>query len=165
MRVSSEAPAEADPVDSTPPRVDPRLLARSVRLGDLLLDRAELARGERTYRDALEQNPRQAAVRWRLGRALVALGREDEASRLFEAPDAVDGNHAGWHALRGRFMKRGGRTAEAEGAFALAIALNPYLEDAACEGWFRMEREKSAALPEDPARRALCEAARKIARE
>jgi tetratricopeptide (TPR) repeat protein len=162
---SSEELAEPAPVVSTPPLVEPRLLARSVRLGDLLLDRAELVQAERTYREALDQDSRQAALRWRLGRALVALGREDEASRLLESADSVADNHAGWHALRGRFMKRAGRAAEAEGAFALAIALNPYLEDAACEGWFRVERQKSAPLPEDPARRALCEAARKIARE
>jgi len=74
-------------------------------------------------------------------------------------------------------IKAEGQAAESEQAFALGVALNPFLEDAACEGILRVPGHPPqggarklagaplGAQPPPPPpgpRRALCEAARKM---
>jgi tetratricopeptide (TPR) repeat protein len=144
---------------------DPRMLARAVRLGELLYGRGEAGHAAARFEQALAADKSSPSLRWRAGRALIGDGRPEEARSLFERLDEVGSGHAGWFALRGRFLKAEGQGAESERAFALGIALNPFLEDAACEGILRAPGALLGAQPPPaPAgpRRALCEAARKM---
>lgn len=143
----------------------PRSLARSVRLGDLLSSRGSHGDAAERYAQAHGVDPKEPAIRWRLGRALVSLGRDDEARQYFGATEDLAGGHAGWYAIRGRLLGSSGDSAAAKTAFSLAVANNPYLEEAACEGGFRAKGPPEPPLPSDPTFRALCEVARKIPRD
>jgi hypothetical protein len=155
---------------------DGRDRARRVRAADLLFRRGAPDQSAELLRGAVASDPGSASLRWRLGRSLIAAGGPEaaSASALFAgSPEgAVDGPHAGWFALAGRFLRAVADEKRAGEAFALALSLDPYEEDAACEGQFavppaptgggRALEPTVAPLPSDPERRRICEAARKI---
>jgi hypothetical protein len=126
------------------------------------------------HQRAFSSDTRDAALRWRFGKSLVSAGREGDAAPLFHSLDGVDSLHPGWLGLAGRFAapEGGVGASRSEEFIDMAIALNPYLEDAACEGHFMLLATAGSApvagnpggspLPDDPSRRALCESARKI---
>jgi hypothetical protein len=132
--------------------------ARRVRIAELLFSRDAPALASLRLRGALASDPSDPGIRWRLGRSQIAEGKPDDGAPLFESPDGLAMAHPGWFALQGRYR-------HSKDAFDIAVALDPYLEDAACEGEFRVPGGKDAPLPVDPAARALCEAARKIQRD
>ena len=133
---------------------DPRMLARAVRLGELLYGRGAVGHAAQRFETALAVDKSSPSLRWRAGRALIGDGRPEQARSLFERLEDVGSGHAGWFALRGRFLRAEGQAAESERAFALGIALNPFLEDAACEGTLRVPGQ-SARRGEPPPRLAL----------
>jgi hypothetical protein len=145
---------------------DGRQRARGIRCGDLLLVRGAAAAATERLRGALAGSPRDPVVRWKLGRSLIADGKAPAAAPLFRSPDELEFAHPGWFALRGRTLRDTGDQASAENSFALGIALDPYLEEAACEGFFALRdasgRRLEAPVPAAPERRLLCEGARKI---
>jgi predicted Zn-dependent protease len=134
-----------------------------MRLGDLLL-RAQHFEAAAQYFDAARQTaPGVSALRFRASQAELAAGRADiAAARLGELED-IDGPHAGWFALRGRFQAEALDSAAAARSSRMALSLDPWSELVACEG-------HSYALlgadpwqlqdPSDPARRRLCLMAR-----
>jgi hypothetical protein len=136
---------------------------RGVRIGDLLL-RAQHFEAAAQYFDAARQSaPGVSALRFRASQAELAAGRADTAAaRLGELED-IDGPHAGWFALRGRFQAEALDSAAAARSSRMALSLDPWSELVACEG-------HSQALlgadpwqpqdPSDPARRRLCLMAR-----
>ena len=142
--------------------------ARRVRSAELLYLRGEPALASQRLRGALASDPSDPTVRFRLGRSLVAEGKPDDAAPLFASPDGLAMSYAGWFAFQGRY-RRASSDLNAKESFDIAKALDPYLEDAACEGAFRIPEAtggaREAPLPADPATRALCEAARKIQRD
>jgi hypothetical protein len=167
-RFNDETLGSAEPIDA-------RARARAVRLGDLLFSdgRGESAVVE--HQRAFSSNTRDPALRWRFGKSLVVAGREADAAPLFESLAGVDSPHPGWLGLAGRFAAgepNGTAASRSAEFFDMAIALNPYLEDAACEGHFTRPPPGGSAqvagtpggkpLPTEPSRRALCESARKI---
>jgi tetratricopeptide (TPR) repeat protein len=143
------------------PRAQASGVARSVRLGDLLFQRGHYAAAAAELRTAWERAPREASIRWRLSRALLAAGRRDEAVERLGRVEDIAGPHAGWYALSGRFSAEAGDGPQADGRFGVAIALDPLSVDAACEGRWRPAEDagQSLSMPDDPARRALCAAA------
>jgi hypothetical protein len=161
--------AEDAPVGAAEP-IDARARARAVRLGDLLFSSGRGSAATAEHRRAFTSNTRDPALRWRFGKSLIAAGREGDAAPLFESLDGVESPHPGWLGLAGRFAAAGGAgSSRAEEFVNMAIALNPYLEDAACEGHFtepapaaRPGSPGSSPVPMEPTRRALCESARKI---
>ncbi len=145
--------------------VDAKSRARAVRTGELLFARGAPALASEQFRGALVGEPDDPALRFRLGRSLIASGKKEDAAPLFQSPDHLFSADAGWFALEGRFLRdRGSPLAAAASDFA--IALDPYLEDAACYGQFRIPdatgQMRQAPLPTRPEQRGLCEAARKI---
>lgn len=146
------------------PNASPRELSRAVRLEKLLFDAGAFDDAAERIAPAASATD-QPLVLWRAGRALLAAGRQDEAAEHFRSIDQVSSGHAGWYGLRGRLVASAGDEAKADRMFSLAVALDPFLEDAACEGFFDKPGEDELPLPRDPRRRALCEAARKIPRE
>ena len=144
--------------------------ARLVRAAELLYARGAPGPATARFRGVLASDPSDPAVRFRLGRSLITEGKPDEAAPLFTSPDGLLMPYSGWFAFQGRYRSTHGDAGVKE-SLDIAKALDPYLEEAACEGEFRAYDESGspvptgAPLPADPAARALCEAARKIPRE
>ncbi|HVU04024.1 MAG TPA: tetratricopeptide repeat protein [Polyangiaceae bacterium] len=143
--------------------------ARALRVAELLLRRGRPDLAAPRLREALVSAPSDPALRFRLGQSFLASGRADLAAPLFRSDADLDYALAGWFALQGRVERGAGDPRAAEGSFELGVALDPYQEDAACEGEFTLHdaagKPLPAPLPSDPARRALCESARKIRRD
>jgi tetratricopeptide (TPR) repeat protein len=147
---------------------NPRALSRKVRLGDLLVERGHPRAALAEFRSALELAPTHAGVRFRAARAALAVRDRGAAEAALGTLRDVRAPHGAWMALRGRFDREAGRAAEATATLDHALGLDPLNVDVACEGeLFASDLEKAdppAAvadkLPENPHRRALCEAVR-----
>jgi hypothetical protein len=88
-------------------------------------------------------------------RAVTALGSAEELATL----------QGEWLALRGRALMELGRTSEADLQFDLALAFAPTEERVSCEGRCQSDSRASGSIgpfSTDPARRALCLAAREL---
>jgi hypothetical protein len=145
--------------------VDARSRARKVRTGQLLFSRGSAGLAATRFREVLASDPSDPAIRWQLGRSLIASDQRSKAVPLFQSHEGVSSAQAGFFALEGRFRQEAGSGASRD-AYDFAVALDPYLEDAACQGVFRVPDAKGqpsdAPLPADASLRALCESARKI---
>ena len=157
-----EAPADdrRDDASRPAPITDGRRLARAIRLGDLLLDRGHSEAARREYRAALEVAPAEPALRWRVARASLLVGDESGFREALGPREKLRGAHGGWLALSSRALREDGQVGAAAEASEHALALDPLLEDVACEGAVRAPGG-SAPVPLDPDRRTLCESARK----
>jgi hypothetical protein len=162
-------PAERELFGEHAAPVGGRELARALRAGDLLLARGAAAVATDRLRGAFAGVSSDSLVRWKLGRTLYADGKGALAAPLFLSPYDLDFAHPGWFALRGRALHDAADQTSAEASFTLGLALDPYLEDAACEGIFTLRdasgRRLEAPVPAAPERRALCEEARKIQKD
>lgn len=140
-------------------------IARRVRLADLLFSRGHSAAAAVELEGVLERAGKEPSLRWRAARAKLGSDAA-EARAALGTEEHVGSGHGGWFALSGRFQRESGDAASAERQFRLGIALDPLAEDVACEGhWVARGpsgRGPAPALPTDPARRALCVAAREI---
>jgi predicted Zn-dependent protease len=174
--VEGEAGAEREPpADGTPDKIDgakvvtdSRDVVRHQRLGDLLFSRGHSRQAADHYEEALHARGHEASLRWRGARALLDLKRREQAHERLGSNADVDGPHGEWFALFGRFEKEAGNAKAADDAFRLAVGLNPFAEDVACEGHWQPRGNRPLAeppLPVEPRRRALCESAKKIVRE
>lgn len=153
--------------------VDARELSRERRLGALLFARGAATLSADRLKPALGARPNDPSIVFEVGRSLIASGRSGSASPLFESPEGLLAPHAGWFALSGRFAREasGQQGPLARASLDLALALDPYLEEAACEGQFAIPDGTGTAgrvtLPADAtaSQRALCESATKIPRD
>lgn len=142
-------------------------VVQSVRLGDLLSDHAHVAHAGEYFDRALERASDKSAIRFRAAASQLALGNGAEAQTRLGTLDDVSSLHGGWLGVHGRLLLEKQRQDEALAALSVAVAIDPYGEAAACEGHVGRTRATTATdtpLPEDPVRRRLCEAARKIVR-
>lgn len=135
----------------------------SVRVGDLLLHEQYFAAAAQRFEAALRLAPKASALRFRTSGAALAAGQRDVAVERLGQVEDLDGPHAGWFALRGRFEAEAGHAEGAELNSTLALSLDPWSELVACEGY------QGALLgadpwqlrdPPDPVRRELCFMAR-----
>jgi hypothetical protein len=138
---------------------NPRQLARQMRLGDLLGERnhTEVALGQ--FLSALTGGGAEPSVRWRAARTHLLLQQPQSFPTALGTQEMLRGAHGGWFALEGRALRDGGRPEDAAKASEQALSLDPLAEDVACDGEVRPPNG-TAALPADPARRALCASAR-----
>jgi hypothetical protein len=159
------------------PTLAPRELARLLRLGELLGNADQHGAALSIVEPQLAQAPMVAPLRWEGARAAWLSGRPDAPQLLGTLRD-IDAVHGGWLALRGRWLeelpepptpqaKDQAKEAVSQTAEALwehAVALDPLSVDVACEGYPRRMPlpAREPALPEDPARRALCEHVRSL---
>jgi hypothetical protein len=156
-----DAPAR-DPreeVERPAPVTDAARLARAMRLGDLLVERGHPVAARRQYLGALDAAPSEPALRWRAARANLLVGDEPGFVEALGPREKLRSAHGGWLALSSRLLRSQGRAAEAALASEHALGLDPLSEDVACEGAVRPPGG-SAPLPNDPARRTLCESSR-----
>jgi hypothetical protein len=140
-------------------------LPRRVRLGDLLFARGESKAAAEQLDLALEGAPREGALRWRAARAHLAIQELNEAGSALGKENELRSLHGGYFALTGRLLADA-KDPRAEAAFRLGIAVDPWLEDVACEGtWSPRKGGAGPAPPTHPKTPPLCREARKIPRD
>ncbi|HTQ04471.1 MAG TPA: hypothetical protein VMI54_11475 [Polyangiaceae bacterium] len=142
-----------------PPLKDGLAFARGSRLGDLLLERGHTEAARHEYRAALDAAPAEPSIRWRLARASLLLDDQPGFRAALGDRDKLRAADGGWLALSSRALREDGHAAEAADASEHALALEPLLEDVACDGAVRAPGG-TAPLPADPDRRALCQSVR-----
>lgn len=160
-------------VMTTAQPADGRDLARRRRLAALLFARGAPGLSAALLGKARSASPRDPAIAFELGRSFLASGLAADAAPLFSSPEGLSGPNAGWFALSGRLLREAGGHEEARSraALDLARALDPYMEEAACEGLFTLPdgagNRGPPPLPDGvpAAVRSLCESARKILRD
>lgn len=143
--------------NAPPPKTLPETRKR-LRLGELFAGRKEeapevldvaLLASRKELAQAKDLAPREAVVRARLAEVLARLGDATDAITLVNDPADVYGNDAGWWALRAILIPK-----ETEFASNVALGLDPLSPAVACGTL------DPNGTPDDPARKALCEAAR-----
>jgi hypothetical protein len=130
-------------------------ISRRVRLGQLLHGRGHFKQAAIQHARAQALLPTESAVRCYLAGSLLAAGDAANAAPFVEKIEDVHNRTGRWWSLNGLFYPGadGG-----ERAFEVGISHHPLAPEVACE-------EKTApALPKDPIRAALCEAARRVPR-
>lgn len=147
LATAKELPERERP-GAAPPK-ELKEVRQRYRLGELLLERGHAKAAAKELDRGLTLMPREASVRALLARAVFDDKDVDRAKQLVERPEDVHHNEARWWSMRAAVG-----VPDTSSAIRMAIALAPYDPSVACE-------EKSPPLlPEDPTRRALCEAAR-----
>jgi len=117
------------------------------------LDRIELAHAP-VAPEASERVLGDPSLRWLRARALEAAGRRAEGEPLVADPKDVLSSFGPWWAIRGRWARLRGDEPTATASFVEAVAADPFDPEAACETITPGE------APADPAKKALCDAAR-----
>jgi hypothetical protein len=131
-------------------------ISKRARLGELLGLRGHHQAAATELQRAQALVPTDASVRCWLAAQLVATGDRANAAMFVDKVDDVHNKYGRWWSLHGLLHPE--PAADADRAFGYAIALDPLDADVGCE-------EKAApALPMDPLRAALCEAARRVPR-
>jgi hypothetical protein len=136
---------------------------RGVRLGDLLFRGQHFAAAARRFDAARQSASGASALRYRQSQAELGAGRPAEAEARLGELEEIDGPHAGWFALRGRFEAAAGDSEAAARSSRMALSLDPWSELVACEGHLRgLLGADPWELPDppDPSRRRLCLMAR-----
>ncbi|NUP11764.1 MAG: tetratricopeptide repeat protein [Polyangiaceae bacterium] len=147
LSTTKELPERDRP--AAPPAKELKEVRQRFRLGQLLHDRGHAPSAAKELERGLTLMPSEAPVRALFSRALFDSNEPARAKQLVERPEDVHDNEARWWSMRAALG-----VPDTNVAIRMAIALAPYDPAVACE-------EKSAPhLPEDAARRALCEAAR-----
>jgi hypothetical protein len=134
-----------------------------VRVGDLLMQNQHFDAAARHFGAALARAPQASALRYRATQAELGAGRRAEAEARLGTLDTLDGPHAGWFALRGRFDAEAGNAEAAANNSTMALSLDPWSELVACEGHqSTLLGSDPWQLPEptDPRRQKLCATAR-----
>jgi hypothetical protein len=156
---AGSAAAEHDSVEKL------RDLRDRTRLAELLLARGHSGEAvEELDRIALLRSPvapeawdrvmGDPSVRWLRARALELAGRREQGDALVADPHQLLSTYGPWWALRGRWARLRGDDGDATASFVEALAADPLDPESACE------TVDPAQRPADPARAALCDAAR-----
>lgn len=166
---------QPDKPASRPPKKRERSLAnvdkdlvRRVRLGDLLFARGHSAAAAKELQPAVSEAGKEAAIRWRAARALLASKQPDAAWKALGDVADVRALNGPWFGIDGRRERSLGHTNKAEQAFELGVSADPLSEEAACEGVAAPRgphQHQTARLPQSPRRRALCLSARRSPRD
>lgn len=153
------------PAPPTPPPkgFDPRDLARRARLGDLLLDGGYGSEAALTLAPGIAGG--EAVYRARVARAELARHDPAQAAARLGTETEIDGLYGPWFGLNGRLLEKTDPKAAAR-SFELGLASDPLAEEVACQGRFSIGvTPDEPKLPDSPAARALCEAARRLPRD
>jgi tetratricopeptide (TPR) repeat protein len=130
-------------------------LFRSARLAELLTERGHPAAALGYARKTQAAAPQDPAARARLALLLRSLGQNEEASKLVDSLDAVHAAHGLFLAAHGVTERERGEEEAGARALRTALELSPLDPAIACE------LLAAPALPADPRRAAICQAARR----
>src|SRR5690606_6994165 len=124
---------------------------------------------------AVEAGGQRPAVRQRAAMTALALDQPELAETRLGTLEQVANLHGGWLGGQGRLWKQKDQTEAAQGAFDLGVAIDPFGQEAACEGYNQLAnaavmqsdrpRQWLTNNVTDPTRRKLCEAARSFVRD
>ena len=130
-----------------------------VRLAELLEGRAHpkpaLAELDQIKGDLATSDPSVLSLRAEI---LGALGHKTEGEREVADPKAILSSYAPWWAIRGRWERQDGQTADADASFVEAVSTDPFDVLSACENDESASEPADDSGPETPSQ-ALCEAA------
>ncbi|MBI4953238.1 MAG: tetratricopeptide repeat protein [Myxococcales bacterium] len=126
---------------------------KKLRLAELLRERGHPNQAAKVARDAHLLLPAEAAARAELALALLAAGRKDEAAPFVSDVTELHGQTGRWWSLHALLHGDPDGTARAR-----ALAREPLSAAVACEELAPPD------LPKDPARAAVCAAARRVPR-
>lgn len=147
--IPHDLPAELAPGGDLPKVQE---ISKRYRLGDLLDKRGHHQAAAIELSRAQALVPGDASIRCALAAALLAGGDRAAAAVQVEKVEDVHTRYGRWWSLHGLLFP----DREPDRAFSLGITLDPLEPAVSCE-------EKSApALPGDPIRAAICEAARRV---
>jgi len=124
-RLASGKPAAALALLEPQLRVSPRDRSLLQALAKAYLRTNRLADAERVLRTFREIRPK-ADTSLLLAQILILDGRLDEAARILDEAERLDGKHGGVLIARGDLLARQGRTGEARVAYERAQKLDPY---------------------------------------
>lgn len=144
---AKELPEELKPGAPLPKNLGE--VRKRVRLGQLFDERKHDQASKKEFDRAFELAPHEAAIRAGLARALLSLGEKDRARTVVAQTDDIRGNDARWWSMHGLLVSTDSDTAR-----AIAVSLDPYDPGVACQ------EKEPPETPDDPAEKALCEAAR-----
>jgi hypothetical protein len=146
-----DVPPELAPGGRAPGQKD---LIKRVRLGDLLDARGHAKAAAMQLARAHLMLPADATVRCHLAVALVHAGDREAALPLVASASDLHSREGRWWSMHGLLHP----DKDPARAFSLGVALDPLDPAVACE------EKEAPATPADPARAALCEAARRAPR-
>jgi hypothetical protein len=160
---SSHGQALAAPPVAPPRGFDPRDLARRARLGDLLMEGGYGSEAALTLAPGV--SGAEAVYRARVARAELARHDPAQAAARLGTETEIDGLYGPWFGLNGRLLEKNDPKAAAR-SFELGLASDPLAEEVACQGRFSIGvTPDDPKLPDAPAARELCEAARRLPRD
>ena len=161
-----EPEAEAEPLASAGGAV------RQVRLGDLCWRRGHCSVADGYFEQAVQAGGDKPAVRQRAALTALALEQNELAEARLGNLQQVSNLHGGWLGIQGRLLKERGQSEPAEAAFDLGVAIDPFGQVAACEGYNQLANAEVMRSEQprqwlthnvtDPTRRKLCESARSL---
>ncbi len=149
---AKELPDELRP--DAPPDKNLAETRKRMRLGELFAKRDHADASKKELARAFELEPHEAVVRSSLATFLHDRGEDDDEKKLVVKVEDLHANDARWWVMRALLLPD-----ETANAFEVALGLDPLDPAVACESAHGKE------TPNDPPRKALCEAARARPRE
>ncbi|HTM43464.1 MAG TPA: hypothetical protein VL137_00840 [Polyangiaceae bacterium] len=138
---------------------DPFEFARNARLGALFFEAERFRLAAEQFDQALKYDSDQVTLRFDAARSWLAQSKDEQAQSDLGDLAGISQLHGGWLALHGRFLRQHGDDAAANASFDLAVAVDPFNPEAACEGQSKVLRHgQPKAPPRDAVRREICRA-------
>lgn len=157
-----ELPEEVEhdePAASQPPVPldDPLGMGRRARLGELFAAAERFRLAAQQFETALRYQPDHPGLRFDAARSWLLAGDDAKAHSALGTQRDVSDLHGGWLALHGRFLAERGEASPAAEAFDLAMAVDPFAPEVACEGQLRRRQsDHLEKLPASGVRREIC---------
>jgi hypothetical protein len=136
---------------------DPLGMSRRARLGELFAEAERFRLAAQQFETALRYQPDHPHLRFEASRSWLMVGDDAKAHSALGTERDISDLHGGWLALHGRFLTERGQGTAAAQAFDLAMAVNPFAPEVACEGQLRRKQgDNVVKLPADSVRREIC---------
>ncbi|HEX2880620.1 MAG TPA: hypothetical protein VHO25_13905 [Polyangiaceae bacterium] len=151
---------KADELQPTTPALalnDPLGMSRRARLGELFAEAERFRLAAQQFDTALRYQPDHPQLRFEASRSWLLAGDDAKAHSALGTEHDISDLHGGWLALHGRFLAERGEGTAAAQAFDLAMAVDPFAPEVACEGQLRRKRgDNVVKLPANSVRREIC---------
>jgi tetratricopeptide (TPR) repeat protein len=132
-------------------------MGRRARLGELFSEAERFRLAAQNFEIALRYQPDHPALRFEAARSWLLAGDDAKAQAALGSIQDISDLHGGWLALHGRSLAQRGEGSAAAEAFDLAMAVDPFAAEVACEGQLRRTRtERVKKLPSNAVRREIC---------
>jgi CheY-like chemotaxis protein/TolA-binding protein len=127
---AAEAPPEQEeallpPEETRPAERRPATAPELIRRGNLLIKRERFAAAQKLFRRAVELDPRSAAARYGLGRALYDGGQEEASLKYFQKAIALKADFSDAYVRLGSIYQNRGQKARAKVAYQTYLKLAP----------------------------------------